>query len=258
MRENRFQTRLKAGHPSLVGWMSTDSLLIAETLARLNFDAVTIDLQHGTAETSGLMSMLQAVSLGGATPLVRVPANDSAMIGRALDMGGYGVIVPMIESPGDVERMVKACRYPPVGMRSFGPIRGVLYGGNDYAGCADDTVLAIAMIETRAAVEALDDILKVPGLDAVFVGPADLSQSYGGPAGSDWTEGPIPALLEQIVRSCHIRGMPAGIFTRSPDYAARMIALGFTFVTIKNDIAYLNEGVTAALESAAEWRTPTN
>jgi 4-hydroxy-2-oxoheptanedioate aldolase len=252
MRENRFQARLTAGVPSLIGWCSTGHPLLAETMAHAGFAAVTVDMQHGAVDVGELLSVLQAISTSDATPVVRLPWNDPAVIMKALDLGAYGVICPMIETPDDVERLVVSCRYPPHGMRSFGPTRGRLYGGADYAGAADATVLAIAMIETRAAMANLDAILAVDGLDAVFVGPADLSQAYGGPAGSDWTDGPVPELLAQIVDASRTAGVPAGIFTRSFDYAVRMIEQGFAFVTIANDLAYVEQAAAEAVRRFAD------
>ena len=251
MRENTFRTRLAAGTPALVGWCSTGHPLLAETMAHAGFDALTVDMQHGAVDAGELLGVLQAISTSATPPLVRVPWNDPAIVMKALDLGAYGVICPMIETADDVARLVAACRYPPRGVRSFGPTRGRLYGGPDYAREADDTVLAIAMIETRAAVDALDEILTVPGLDAVFVGPADLSQAFGGPAGSDWIEGPVPHLLDRIVAASRAAGVPAGIFTRSEAYAARMVESGFAFVTVANDLAYVEQVATETVAAFA-------
>jgi 4-hydroxy-2-oxoheptanedioate aldolase len=247
MRPNRFRASLRAGAPATLGWCTSGHPLLVETVAHAGFDAVVLDMQHGAVDGSGLLAALQAISTSDATPIVRVPWNDPAVIMRALDLGAYGVIAPMIETVSDVERFVAACRYPPQGIRSFGPTRARLYAGPDYAAVANETVLAIAMIETRSAVEHLDAILAVPGLDAVFVGPADLSQAFGGPPGADWLAGLVPPLLERIVGSARAAAVPAGIFCRSATYAARMVGQGFGFVTLDGDVAYVEAGAAAAL-----------
>jgi 4-hydroxy-2-oxoheptanedioate aldolase len=254
MRENRFRSLLASRTPATLAWCTSAHPLTVETLAHAGFDAVALDMQHGAVTAGELLTALQAVSTSAATPIVRVPWNEPAAIMKALDLGAYGIICPMIETVADVEQFVAACRYPPQGMRSYGPTRARLYAGSDYAAPANATVLAIAMIETRAAMENLDAILAVPGLDAVFVGPADLSQAFGGPPGADWEEGVVPPLLERIVSAAAAAGVPAGIFTRSPEYAARMVARGFAFATIDSDIGYLEQGAARALRSFAAAR----
>ena len=248
MRENSFRTRLRAGERLVNGWLSTGDPLLAETMAHAGFDALTLDMQHGVADAADALRVFQAVSTTPTVPMVRVPWNDPATIMKVLDIGAYGVICPMIEGRADGEAFVRSCRYPPDGNRSFGPVRGLLYGGGDYATRANDTVMAIAMIETRSALEQLDDILTVSGLDAIFVGPADLSQALGGPAGTDWSDGPVPAALDTILERCAAHGVPAGIFTKSPAYARTMHERGFAFVTVGSDLGYVATGAREVLE----------
>lgn len=229
------------------GWLTIGHPLLAEVLAHAGFDAVTVDAQHGAVSDGELLSVLQAISTTPAVPLVRVAWNEPAQVMKALDFGAYGVIAPMIETAADVRRLVAACRYPPVGRRSYGPTRAAYYGGADYASHANDTVLAIAMIETRAALEAIDEILAVPGLDMLFVGPADLSQALGGPPGADFEEGPVPEALDRILERCRGHGTPAGVFCRSPAYARAMLRRGFSFVTVDSDAGYVRRGAAEAL-----------
>jgi 4-hydroxy-2-oxoheptanedioate aldolase len=247
MRPNRMKAMLAANDPVALGWCSTAHPLIVETVAQAGFDAVALDMQHGAIDTGELLGALQAISTTSATPLVRVPWNDPAIVMKALDLGAMGIISPMIESAADVEKFVAACRYPPAGMRSFGPTRARLYAGADYALGANDQVLTVAMIETRSAMANLAEILAVPGLDALFVGPADLSLAHGGSAGADWTEGVVPPLLERVLHSGRAAGIPVGIFARSPAYAARMVQLGFSFVTLDAELSYVERGAVAAL-----------
>ena len=148
-------------------------------LGHSGYDAVTVDLQHGMFGTETAIACLQAVSATPAVPLARCRSNDLAEIGHLLDAGAYGIICPSIDTPDDAARFVAACRYPPRGRRSYGPTRAVLYGGADYVAGADETVLAIGMIESASALDHLDAILAVDGLDAVYVGPSDLAVSNG-------------------------------------------------------------------------------
>ena len=130
-------------------------------MAAQGWDSLTIDLQHGLIDYQVAVGMLQAISGGPTTPLVRIPWLDPAIIMKLLDAGAYGVICPMINSAEETERFVAACRYPPAGIRSFGPLRARLYAGSDYFKEANRTILAIAMIETHSALEHLDEILSV-------------------------------------------------------------------------------------------------
>lgn len=248
MRTNRVRDALVAGGSVVSGWLTAGHPLLAETLAHAGFDAVTVDAQHGAVSDHELLAVLQAISTSPAVPLVRVAWNEPDRVMKALDLGAYGVIAPMIESAADVRRFVAACRYPPAGRRSYGPTRAALYAGAEYATEANGTVLAIAMIETREALGSLDEILGVPGLDLLFVGPADLSQALGGPPGADFDEGPVVAALDTILERSVAHGVPAGIFCRSPRYAREALERGFRFVTVDSDMAYVRHGAAGALE----------
>lgn len=158
---------------------------------------------------------------------------------KMLDAGCMGIICPMVSTRQETKAFVGACRYPPRGYRSFGPTRAMLYGGPDYAERANDTVVTIAMIETAAAVDNLEDILSVPGLDAVYIGPSDLSQSLGAPPRADLTEPRLVAVIERILAAARSHGVVAGIHTMSTEYALRMIEQGFQFVTIQSDARLL-------------------
>jgi 4-hydroxy-2-oxoheptanedioate aldolase len=244
---NRVRTMLEAGDTVISGWLTTGSTLVAEAVARAGFDAVTIDLQHGALDDAELLGVLQAIATTDCVPIVRVAWNEPAAVMKALDLGAWGVICPMIEGADDVRRFVRACRYPPLGIRSYGPTRGRLVHGDAYASSANDQVLAIAMIETRGALEALEEIVAVPGLDAVFVGPADLSQALGGPPGADWVDGPVPAALERVLACCADAGVHAAIYTRSSAYARAMRERGFRFLSIGSDLDHMAAGMRTAL-----------
>jgi 4-hydroxy-2-oxoheptanedioate aldolase len=181
MRENAVKRLWQQDRPALGGWLMIPSGFSAEVMAHQNLDWLCIDMQHGLIDYDTALAMLQAISTTATTPFVRVPWNDSAIIMKMLDAGAYGVIVPMVNSRAEAEAAVAACRYPPQGIRSFGPIRAVYYAGLDYFAYASQEVSCIPQIETTAAVENLDEILSVEGVDAVYIGPMDLSISLGLP-----------------------------------------------------------------------------
>src|SRR5678816_2302757 len=179
MRENRLRTMWKAGTPVVNGWLAIPNSFSAETMAAQGWDTLTIDMQHGVVDYHALVPMLQAISTTPTVPIVRVPWLEPGILMKALDAGAYGVICPMVNSREDAERLVAWTHYAPRGMRSFGPVRAQLYGGADYPKEANDTIVVFAMIETAAALDRIDDILSVPGLDAIYTGPSDLSLSLG-------------------------------------------------------------------------------
>lgn len=247
MRRNIIRDVLRSGDAVVNGWLSIDSAYSAELMAHQGFGSLTVDMQHGLIGYQTAATMLQAISTTATIPLVRTPWNEPGTIMKMLDAGAYGVICPMINSRAEVEAFVGACRYPPAGYRSFGPKRGLLYGGPDYPQRANETVLAIAMIETATAVENLDAILSAPGLDGIYVGPADLSQSYGGEERVDLTEPSLVATLDHIAARAKAHGVFAGIHTGAPEYTLQMIDKGYQFVTIQSDAGFMAKATQQAL-----------
>jgi 4-hydroxy-2-oxoheptanedioate aldolase len=192
-------------------------------------------MQHGMVDYQTMVSMLQGISTTAVTPMARVPWNDPAIIMKSLDAGCYGIICPMINSREECERFVRACRYAPKGYRSSGPIRATLYGGPDYAEKANETILTFAMIETKEAVGNLDAILSTPELDAIYVGPSDLSLTYGHGPGLDRAEPEMDKVIGGILDACKKHNIKAGIHTGSTAYAKKAIARGFNFTTLLGD-----------------------
>lgn len=239
MRENTVRTKLKNGGAIVNGWLGIPSSVSAEGMAHAGFDSLTIDMQHGPVHYDAALPMLQAISTTGTIPMARVPWNEPGIIMKMLDAGAYGIICPMINTAEECEAFVRACRYPPYGNRSYGPTRVSLYAGADYGKHANDTVLTFAMVETAQALENLEAILSVDGLDAIYVGPADLSQSLGGPPGADFEDGPVPGALDTIIEAAKRHGIYAGLHNASAAYAAKMIGKGFQFVTIQSDLGFL-------------------
>ena len=239
MRANRVREHWRSGQAVVNGWLGIDSAYSAELMAHQGFDSLTIDMQHGIIGYQTAVTMLQAISTTETVPLVRVPWNEPGIIMKVLDAGAYGVICPMINNRAEAEAFVGACRYPPAGYRSYGPRRARLYAGADYPERANETVLAIGMIETADAVANLDHILSTPGLDGIYIGPADLSQSFGGQERVDLTDPELTGILDHILTSAKRQGVIAGIHTGSPAYALQMIEKGFQFVTIRSEADFM-------------------
>lgn len=244
MRENRLKTIWSEGGTVVNGWLQIPSSFSAEVMAHTGLDSLTIDMQHAPVDYGTLVHMLQAISTTDTVPIVRVAWNDPGIIMQVLDAGCYAVICPMVDTREQAEAFVGACRYPPAGYRSFGPYRATLYGGENYTDHADETVVTMAMIETREALDNLDEILGVTGLDAVFVGPSDLGQSLGYGPGVDREEPEIVEAIDRVLAAARGRGLAAGIFTGSTGYASRMVEKGFRFVNVSTD-AQLMAGAAA-------------
>jgi 4-hydroxy-2-oxoheptanedioate aldolase len=247
MRENRIRNLWREDKAVVNGWLAIPSTFSAETMAHQGWDSLTIDMQHGVVDYQMAVNMLTAVSTTNTVPMVRVPWLDPGIIMKSLDAGAYAVICPMINSRAEAEKLVSYVRYAPRGVRSFGPIRALLYGGADYPAKANDTVIPFAMIETKQALENLDDILSVEGLDAIYVGPADLSLTLGCTPKFDQEEKPVVEAIDYIIAKAKQHGVFAGIHNGTPEYAQRMIAKGFRFVTLGSDARLMAAGAQQTL-----------
>lgn len=245
MRPNVVRTRLAASEVVVNGWLSIASAYAAEGVAHSGAHAVTVDLQHGMLGFADALSMLQAISASPAAPLVRVPGLDPAQIMHLLDAGAYGVICPMISTPEQAAALVFACRYPPTGKRSFGPSRGLLYGGPDYVAKADETIMVIPMIETAEAVARIDDILDVDGIDMIYIGPNDLAFELDGHSG--FPRPKSESAIADVLNAATRRGIPAGIFCSSGEEARSRVKQGFRLVTPGNDFGHLTRSMKEAV-----------
>lgn len=242
--QNQLKAKWAAGEPTFGAWLSIPSPLVAEAAASAGFDYVCIDMQHGGADYQAALAMLAAMRSGEATPVVRVPWNEPGIIGRMLDAGALGIVIPMVNSVAEAQAAVAACRYAPVGARSFGPLRaGSIYGPSYFAD-ANREIACIPMIETVQAVDGIDAILDVPGIDAVYVGPADLSITYGLPPGVDNPGTVFDEAIATIVAACGARGITPGIHSIAP-LAAKRVGNGFRMITISSDLG----GLTATMRS---------
>ncbi len=248
---NPLLTAWNEGRATLNGWLAIPQVTTAETMARQGFDSLTIDLQHGLADYRDALGMLVALSATPTVPMARVPWLEEGIIMRMLDAGCLGIICPMINGKDDAVRFVRSCRYAPAGSRSFGPVRAALVHGPDYHRHANAEVLAIAMIETAAAVDRLDAILDVEELQAVYIGPADLSLSLGCTPKFDQEEQPVVDAIRHVIATAKARGKRVGVHNLTVSYAKRMIALGADFVTVSSDLRFLTAGAQATV---AEFR----
>jgi 4-hydroxy-2-oxoheptanedioate aldolase len=248
MRPNPLKRAFAEGKGLINGWLHIPSSVATEAMAHQGFDSLTIDMQHGLAMVESAIPMLQAMATTDVTPMARVPWNEPGIIMKMLDLGCYGIICPMVNSRAECEAFVGACRYPPLGYRSFGPTRVKMVAGADYAAHANDEILTLAMIETAEAMENLEDIASTPGLDGLYVGPADLSQSLGGKPGADFEDGPIPEALDTILKVAKANNLVAGLHNGSAAYARKMLDKGFQLVTVQSDLAFMSQAAAKVVQ----------
>ena len=233
---NRLKDLWSSGGTAIGGWLSIPSGYSAEVMAKAGYDALTVDMQHGVQDYQSLVSCFQALPADGPVPLVRVPWNEPGIIGKVLDAGAMGVICPMINTAEEARALVNAMRYPPMGARSHGPIRAGMYGeAGTYYKTANADVICMPMIETEQAVANIDAILDVPGIDAIYIGPGDLGMSMGLPPAIDREEPAILGHYETVLKACKKRGIYAGLHNAMPDYAVRMMDMGFRYLVLASD-----------------------
>jgi len=250
---NKLKQRWKEGKAAVNGWLAIPNGFSAEVMAQAGWDSITVDMQHGVQDYLSMVTCFQGIQPHGNTPLVRVPWNEPGIVGKVLDGGAQGVICPMVNTPEEAKALVQYCHYPPHGTRSNGPIRAGIYGeAGAYFQTAREDTLVIPMIETKQAVENLEAILDVPGVDAVYIGPSDLGLSYGIVPKLDREEPEILKIYERVIEQTAKRGQVAGLHNGSAAYAARMINMGFKLVTIANDSGILLTAARAAIKETRE------
>jgi 4-hydroxy-2-oxoheptanedioate aldolase len=245
---NKLKARLKSGKACVNAWLAIPSGFSAEVIAQCGFDSVTVDMQHGVQDYQSMVACFQAMDKHPITPLVRVPWNEPGIIGKALDGGAWGIICPMVNNAAEAKALANACLYPPKGKRSNGPIRAAAYGvENPYQTIANDEVLVMPMIETQEAIDNIDAILDVPGISGIYIGPSDLGFSLGWKPMLDREEPEIFPIYEKLLQATSKRGLFAGIHNATGAYAARMIAMGFRFVTLFNDSGLMARAARAEI-----------
>ena len=249
MRPNPLRTTWATGGAVVNGWLAIPDSFAAETMAHQGWDSLTIDLQHGMVDYSKMVPMLQAISTTATTPVVRVPWLDAGILMKTLDAGAYGVICPMVNTREDAQKLVAWTHYAPRGTRSFGPVRALLYGGADYAQHANDTIVTFAMIETAQALDNLDAILSVEGLDAIYIGPSDLSLALGCTPTFDDVDPLAAQAIAHVLDRARAHGLVAGIHNGGTDAALRRIAQGFQFVTVSSDARLMAAGAKQTVQT---------
>ncbi len=256
MRKNLVAEKISTGGRVINGWLSVASPHIAEVLAHQGYDSLTIDLQHGAIDYAAAFQMLQAISNSPAMPMVRVPWNDPAHLMKILDAGAYGIICPMINTAQEAEAFVSAGRYPPRGIRSFGPNRAVIYAqagsSRDYASSADAEVILFAMIETRKGLENLDAIIATPGLDGIYIGPGDLSLSLGHPPTMAPTAAEVVEAMKAVLTKVRAAGLIAAVHTDGPQTALQRFAEGFQLCTLQGDIRLMSDAAAAQTKAVRD------
>lgn len=256
MQKNKLTKVWSQGKPALNGWCSIGNPFTAEIMAAQDYDSLTIDIQHGALDYTDALVMLQAMRASGITLMARVPWRDPGYIMKALDAGAMGIICPMINNRAEAEEFLSYMRYPPLGQRSFGPTRaGIAMPG--YGVDANEEVLALAMIETAEGVANLEEIAATPGLDGIYVGPADLTlgtQQGRFPPGFDRQEPEMIKLIQRISEVCKAEGIKACLHCGSPEYAAKAISLGYDLTTVSGDSRLLAGAASASVKA---WRAMT-
>ncbi len=247
MRPNRLKQLQTEKRTAINAWVSMGSGYLAEVLGHTGFDAVTVDLQHAPMGFDLAVQLLQAISATPAVPLARCAGSTLAEINKLLDAGAYGVICPLIDNVDEAAFFARACRYPPRGARSFGPARGLLYGGADYLAQADGQIMSLAMIETTNALEQIERIMDVEELDGVYVGPSDLGIAMGlGP--NAWPDERMTQAVAHILQAVHARGKYAGIFCGPAEMGEACARMGYDLVTPGNDVQLLRAGAEARIK----------
>ena len=239
-------------------WLSIPNSFTAEAFGKMGWDSVTIDMQHGQNDYSTAIPMVQAIANSNAVPMVRVPWNEPGIIMKMLDLGVLGIIAPMINTKEDCEKFVSYCYYPPIGQRSFGPMRAQVTYGSDYYQLANKNIVSLAMIETKQAVENLDAILSVPNLTGIYIGPADMSSSYGLPPKFDVREDPVFSNIKMIAKKAKEKGKIAGIHNGSVKYMKEMMEYGFQFTTLLSDFRMMTSHAESLLKELKDVDTKSD
>lgn len=247
--ENPLNKTWREGRVAWGAWCASPSSITAEALAGADFDYVGVDMQHGAIEYSDAVVMLQAIAGRGAAPIVRVTANDPALIGKILDAGAVGIVVPLVSTAEEAARAVAACKYPPRGVRSYGPIRASISVGSHETSSLEQVVCAV-MVETLEGLENVEEIAATPGLDVIYIGPSDLALSLGLPPAYELEDANHQAAIERIRSACLVNGIVAGIHCDGGAMANRRRQQGFDMITLVNDVVLVRAGATEQLAIA--------
>jgi len=251
MRTNEVKRRIRAGEPTIGTWLGLASPIAAERMALAGFDWLTIDVEHAPTnwETAGVMCAV--VGAHGVAPFVRIPSATDENVKRALDLGAMGIVAPMVTSPEMAEGMVRACKYPPDGVRSVAGGRNDAAWGTDgatYYAKANGEIFVCIQIENVEAVERVDEILAVPGLDCAFVGPQDLTAALGLPPQLDSPHPSYDAALDKVLAAARKHGIGAGLMVATPGAARKRHAQGFSMISLAAEVRILSAAATQAVK----------
>ena len=250
MARNPIRQVWESGRTAYGLWSVVPGSFGAELMAGAGVDYVCVDGQHGVLGYDAMVPMLQSIKAAGAAPLARVVKNDPAEIGKVLDAGAWGVIVPLVNNAEEAARAVAACRYPPRGMRSHGPVRAAVATGLSDPEELAAEVLCLVMVETREGLENVEEIAATPGLDGIYIGPGDLALSLGLPPTPEVTEDEHIEAVRRIREACHEGGIAAGMHAHSGEWARRHAEAGFDMVNVGVDSVMLVEAAGRELAAA--------
>jgi 4-hydroxy-2-oxoheptanedioate aldolase len=249
------RARLASGEPFLFSWMSIPSGALAAQVARLPFDGVALDMQHGMIGFSDAVPMIAAINSVGRPAIVRTLWNDASIPGQALDAGATAVIAPMVNTRAQAELLVRAAKYPPIGARSWGGYTALQASGltpGEYLREANRMTMVFAMIETVEALANVEEIAATPGLDGLFVGPSDLSITLSNGAGTDKLGAKTLAAMEKIASAAKKNGLVAGAFGGGADVITAYLKLGYTFIAAAVDVDLLQTGAAAVMKAVRD------
>ncbi|NBJ10631.1 HpcH/HpaI aldolase family protein [Microvirga arsenatis] len=245
--------RLSGGAPLLTAWCGLPHPSVAGILAREAFDAVVLDTQHGAIDFAAAVQAVPLIAAAGKPALVRIPVGEFASASRYLDAGASGIIAPMINTAEDARRLAAFTKFPPLGERSWGPHAALALTGLEpaqYLKQANDLTVTFAMVETREALAIVDDILAVPGIDGIFIGPSDLSIALSGGKGLDPAGAEVDKALDHALARAKAAGKIAAVYAVSGARAAELSAKGFHLIAVGSDMGMLRAGAQAALAAA--------
>jgi len=243
------KARWQRGEVTLGAWCMIPGSLTAEILAKSGFDWALVDMQHGCMGYETAVEMIRAIDLAGITPIVRVPWNEPGIVGRMLDAGAMGIVAPMVNSVAEAQRLVESCLYPPAGRRSLGPVRVGARDGMGYVPSANSRIAVIPMIETVEALAVVEEIAAVPGVDALFVGPFDLSFSLGLPPGDNDGKPAFDDAIGRVNAAARSQGIATAVLS-NPALAPLRAAQGFRMISVLTDNVALGAAAQGALAAA--------
>jgi 4-hydroxy-2-oxoheptanedioate aldolase len=253
------RSKLAKGDTVFGIWAALPCAFSAELMCTEGVDYICVDQQHGLVDYGDMVSMLRAIEgRGSAVPFTRVPVNQPWQIGRAFDAGMQGVVVPMVSNRAEAEAAVAACRYSPTGVRSFGPVRASMVLNSRDIAVVGDSVMCFVMVETREGIEKIDEIASTPGLDGIYIGPADLALGLGLPPNLDKEEPEHVAAVERILKACQQYGVVPGIQCGSGKSARKFAERGFRFITFTKDSSLLPAAVEKEIAAALAGDSTAN